>query len=660
MTEKGDRWSVKHSAELYRLSQWGDGCFNISPEGEILVNLNSDGKSDSVSLCQIKEEMQRRDIRLPLIIHFPQILDRRIRRFVDSFAASVRKFGYRGQHRGCFPIKVNQKRGLAKRILTRGASHHFGLEVGTKAELIEAMSLIKDPDACLICNGYKDAEYIHLALTADQAGLDVRIVLERPSEIPLVIREATQLGATPRLGIRVRLSNRSAGRWAESSGDTGMFGFRLPELVTAVEELKRTGHLDWLRMLHFHQGSQIPELGAIERGLIEACHHYRHLIQEGAPLEAIDIGGGLAVDYEGAQSNSHGSREYSLEGYCDTVVGVIHKQLSPHLDTPPDIITESGRAIASHGTVLLFEILEHTVPEAKQSSDSSDSPPSFPTLEELRDLKPLIHSESKDELWQRIEDLCEETSCAYSNSQIDLRQYSRFYREKEELKRKIDREAEAAPADAGAPKSKAVAEYYYGNFSVFQSLPDAWGIKQPFPILPIQRLDETPSENGVICDITCDCDGAIRKYFSEGPSEETLPLHKIRPGESYCLAAFLIGSYQESLGHIHNLFGAPAAVSVILEEGELMIQKFNDAQTIASVLSQVDFSQSHLFDGFTDLVDDALDSGRITSGQRGEMIRYFGSRLDSPTYLRSAAETTPAPTAHESDQRIHRSSFSTL
>ena len=644
---------------MYRLSQWGEDCFDISREGEIVARLNSGRDRHSVSLREISDEIRRRNIPLPLIVHFPQILDHRIRRISTSFANSLRKFGYPGRHRGCYPIKVNQKRELVEKLLASGAPYHFGLEVGTKAELVEAMSLIKDPDSFLICNGYKDADYLHLALLAVQAGLNVRIVLERPYEIPLVIRIAKQLGVEPKLGVRVRLSNRSAGRWAGSSGDEGMFGFRLPELVAGVETLRKAGRLDWLRMLHFHQGSQIPEIDVIERGLIEACQHYRHLIREGVPLEAIDVGGGLAIDYEGSHSDSNGSREYSLEGYCDTVVGVIHKQLTPHLETPPDIITESGRAIASHGTALLFEILGDAISETGLRGDVSDSIPSFPSLDELRDLRELVSEESKAVLIERIESLCEEISCAYSNSQIDLRQYSRFFQEKEELKKKIDLQKEDPPL-RGTPENALGSDYYYANFSVFQSLPDTWGINQTFPILPIQRLNEEPSRKVVIADITCDCDGALRKYFHDGPSEDSLPLHEIRPGEPYFLAAFLIGSYQESLGDIHNLFGSPAAVSVTVEKGELSIELTHKGQNIAGVLSQMDFDQSHLFDGFTDLLDNALESGRITSHQHGEMIRFYGSMLDSSTYLQPGTETKTATATHESDQGIHRSPFSTL
>ncbi|MCB1236091.1 MAG: biosynthetic arginine decarboxylase [Verrucomicrobiae bacterium] len=630
MPSASSPWSPSQSASLYRLDRWGAPFFAASDSGEVEAILGDGPGASRVSLAHVARELEAAGHELPAIVRFPDILASRISRLVGGFDDAIARHGYRGRYRGCFPVKVNQKREVIDSVSSLSRRFHFGLEAGTKAELAAAMVNVRDPEAYLICNGYKDASFIDLALYGLKLGIRTVIVIERTEEVPVILERAKALKTSPLLGVRIRINGGGCGRWSSTSGDRGLFGLSTLELVRVVDHLRNEGMLDCLRMLHFHQGSQIPDLRAVRYGLEEAASIFVELAAEGAPLSVINIGGGLAIDYEGTANASQSSKNYRLADYCDTVVEVIRDYMDANRLPHPDIVSESGRAIASHYSVLLFRVLG-----SGQSRDLEAYPPEAAAPRELRMLYEIIENitpELATLCLRQADQIMEQCRVKFAAGEFSLRQLAGASR----LRGCLSKMVAAMPVNpAGNPGELGprVFQNYYGNFSIFQSLPDSWAIGQLFPIMPVHRLDERPGQHAIIADITCDCDGKIKRYVGGADELETLPVHTLLPGQPYYLGAFLTGAYQETLGDIHNLLAAPAVVSVRARDGGAEIDFAHDATTVSGVLGMVDFDEEDLLAALRALADEATDHGRLTEAECRSLIRLYNTTLKNSTYL---------------------------
>ncbi|GIX31730.1 MAG: arginine decarboxylase [Porticoccaceae bacterium] len=629
-----DDWSIDKAAELYGIREWGQGLFDVGADGTVQV-LARNGSVHAVSLLEIAEGLRQRDLSMPVLLRIENHLDAAVRRLNEAFAAAIAEAGYRGQYRGVFPIKVNQQRHVIEEIARFGRRYHHGLEAGSKAELLVAMAMIQDPESLIVCNGYKDEEFIDLGLRARQLGLNCIFVLESEEEVELIIGRSRALGVRPAVGARLKLGTKVDGHWSEDSGDRSLFGLNTQQLIAAVDRLRDADMLDCLVLLHFHLGSQIPNIQNVRAGVREACRYYVDLVEEGAPLGYLDIGGGLAVDYDGSRGGSPHSRNYSLEEYCADVVEAIQEALDPAGIPHPTIVSESGRAVVAYSSVLLFNVLNvtHFEPGPLPPAPPADAP------DEVENLAALLESVNLKNLQECHNDAVyylESLRMQFRRGTVKLRMRAlgeRYYlavlQRIVALLPLLDRvpvELEHLP--------ERLADIYYGNFSVFQSLPDFWAIGQTFPVMPIHRLDERPTRRAIIADLTCDCDGKIDRFAHPEGERRTLLLHPLRPDEEYYLAVFLVGAYQETLGDLHNLFGDTHVASVRIDEnGGFHVVHELEGDTIADVLRYVEYDPADLYRRFRNAAEEAVRAGRIRVAERQQMLGAFTESLRGYTYF---------------------------
>lgn len=630
------QWSAHASEELYKVKNWGAGFFDVASNGELEVSLRdaATGAPTPVSLASISRRLKAMKIGMPFILRFPDLLARRIEDLHHSFHAAIADHDYGGRYRGVFPIKVNQKQEVIEEIVRFGAPYNYGLEVGSKCELLAALGTIEDFEAHVICNGYKDESYIDLALLAMKTGVDITLVLEMPSELEIILQRAEVIGVSPRLGVRVRLSMKGSGYWGTTSGDTGLFGLNVPQLLNVVDKLKAQGKLGYLKMLHFHQGSQLCELDGIRQAAREAARVYVELHGEGAALEYLNLGGGLAVDYEGTNSNSNGSKDYDLPDYCGALVETV-KEVADAAGVPhPNLITESGRGIAAYYSALVFNILD--VSEFKIPKISDPFPDYFhPRISEMLEATGRIGSDESihDHLLSQLLMWRSELQELFSLGELSIRELS--------TSEQIYREGMTALGAAGheqAIEARPPIDFLYGNFSVFQSLPDHWALQQIFPVMPIHRLDEFPNRVGIIADLTCDCDGQIKSYVQNEAGSSSLPIHESIAGEDYIFGIFLVGAYQETLGDMHNLFGDTNAVSVEVLDGEVSLELRTEGDTAQEVLGYLDYEHQKLIQNVIRLGTEAELRGDFVAGERERFVGKFADALAGYTYLHSATE----------------------
>lgn len=635
------QWTIDDSATLYGLRDWGHDYFDISPDGDVLVRANSSlsesgsDTSASVSLMDIVQGMKDRGLEMPVILRIENLLDDRIRALNEAFRRAISRYNYPNEYRGVFPVKVNQQCHVIEEIADFGRHYHHGFEVGSKAELLIALSYLNDTNSLVICNGFKDTEFIELGLYAKEMGLPCIFVLETASELSIIIKTSRRLGIEPVLGVRIRSTIVVEGHWSQDSGDSSIFGLSSVALLEVVEQLKDEHMLDCLQMLHCHLGSQIPNIRNIRAGVLEACRFYCGLVAEGAPMGYLDLGGGLAVDYEGKRSTSSHSRNYKLDEYCDNIVETIVESLEPLNIEMPVIITESGRATVAYSSLLLFNILD--------VRDHSSSPLPEKLDDDLNEhiynlwkVKEHINKENYQECYNNALYYRDEVRDLFRRGQVSLREQGladnlalAIFEIIAAIVRKSDQvasEMECLP--------ELLADIYYGNFSLFQSLPDIWAINQILPIMPIQRLNEKPSQNAVITDLTCDCDGKINHFSTPQGVQSTLKLHKIEKGNEYHLGVFLVGAYQETLGDLHNLFGDTNVVSVkILEDGKYQFRREFHGDCVADVLSYVEYDPKIMIEKFRKRAENAVESGAITASQRKQTMKAFKESLDGYTYF---------------------------
>ncbi len=638
------RWTVADAAETYGINRWGGGYFSINQAGNLVVT-PSEQPGHQVDLKALVDEIQRRGLQLPLLLRFSDILRSRIELLNKAFAKAMHECEYRGSYRGVYPIKVNQSRRVVEEIVEFGRPYHYGLEAGSKPELLAIMALHEDGEAPVICNGYKDDEYIRTALLASKLGRTVVLVVEKPVELDQIHRVAQQVGIRPTLGLRARLSARGAGRWEQSGGDRSKFGLSAAEMVTAVRKLEAWGELETLVLIHFHLGSQISSIRSIKNALGEAARYYVELYNMGCTsLAYLDVGGGLGVDYDGSQTNFQSSMNYSVQEYANDVVFAIQTVCDAAEVPHPTIVTESGRAVAAHHSVLVVNVLSVSPPFA-YDEPREPAEDAAPVSKHLYETFESVNSKNLLESYHDAVDYKDQALQLFNLGHLSLEMRVQCEQLFGAISRKIlgiVRTMQHVPEDLQGLE-RTLSDTYFCNFSMFQSLPDVWAVDQLFPIAPIHRLDEEPGHRGVIADITCDSDGKIDSFIDQRDVKHVIELHSKPKNEDYYLGIFLVGAYQEILGDMHNLFGDTNTVHVSIgPDGDYFLEEVVAGDTISDVLRYVDYAPEELVKRLRQNVERALRERRITLDESRQLIHDYCEGLNGYTYLQKDEIRNPA------------------
>ncbi|MEE0624979.1 MAG: biosynthetic arginine decarboxylase [Muribaculaceae bacterium] len=626
------RWRIEDSAELYNITGWGLKYFSINDNGHVQVTPREG--CASVDLKELMDELQIRDITAPVLLRFPDILDNRIEKISRCFKQAAEEYKYGAQNFIIYPIKVNQMRQVVDEIVSHGKKFNIGLEAGSKPELHAVLATNIDEHNLIICNGYKDENYVELALLAQKMGRRIFLVVEKLNELHLIARLAKRIGVRPNIGIRIKLSSSGSGKWEESGGDHSKFGLNSSELLEAVDALAKYKMEDCLKLIHFHIGSQITKIRRIKNALREATQFYVQLTKMGFSIDFIDIGGGLGVDYDGTRSSaSENSMNYSIQEYANDAISAIVDACEKNGLKQPNVITESGRSLSAHHSILIIETLETTqLPVWNDNEEVSDS--DHELARELYQIWDRLGQQSLLESWHDALQIREEALDRFSLGMLDLHTRAQI----EKLFWSVAREVnDIAKTMKHVPEelriSKMLPDKYFCNFSLFQSLPDSWAIDQMFPIMPISRLDEKPTRTATIQDVTCDSDGKINCFISSHGFSNALPIHPIKNGESYYLGVFLVGAYQEILGDMHNLFGDTNTVHVSVHKGGYEIEQIIDGETVAEVLDYVQYNPKKLVRNVETWVTRSMKSGKITPEEGREFLSNYRSGLYGYTYL---------------------------
>jgi arginine decarboxylase len=648
-----ERWSPKKSSELYQVENWNAGYFQVNEKGNLEATPHSENPAIKVDLKELVDDLTARGIRAPILLRFSDIVKSRIQSLNSAFASAIESYEYKGRYRGVFPIKVNQQRFLVEDIIKHGRSVGLGLEAGSKPELLITLALLQDSEGLIICNGFKDKDYVETALLSQKLGRNTIIVVDRYSEIPLIMNCAQELGIKPRIGFRAKLESRGTGKWSESSGIKSKFGLNSAEIVLGLEYLKKQNALDCLELLHFHLGSQVSALRAIKDSLIEASTIYAELVSMGAGLKILDVGGGLGVDYDGSQTNSENSINYSVKEYASDVVWQIQQVCDQKKVPHPDIVTEAGRYLSAHHSALIFNVVgvnkvkTDQLPCLKQANSENDV---------LLRMKELCESLNRKNLNEHIQDAFKYRDDAYSLFNLGyLNLYERACMET--LFRffctKALKVIDTVPKDVEEADllRKFLIDSYFCNFSLFQSAPDSWAVDQLFPIMPIHRLEEKPTRSGILLDLSCDSDGKIDKFIDQKDDKDYLPLHDFKESEPYYLGMFLIGAYQEILGDLHNLFGDTDAVHITVRDSGYSIDHVLQGDNTNEVLGYVGYERSQLIRLVRESIEKSLSKKQISLYESRLLIRHFEEGLNSYTYLKSEAIDDEQP-AIESFRKI--------
>ena len=639
LAEVDRSWSVSRSADLYGLEQWGEPYFSINSRGHVVVQPRGD-RGGSLDLVDLVEGLAARDLHPPLLIRFEDILEDRLERLHAAFDRAISLYDYDGRYQGVFPIKCNQQRHVVEHLVESGQRWSFGLEAGSKAELLIALSLIKDQQALLICNGYKDRRYIETAILARRLGHQPIVVIEQADEIQRIIQASQELGASPYIGIRAKLSSRSTGRWGSSVGSRAKFGLDLNEMLQTVRALEEAGLLGDLRLLHFHIGSQINDIAVLKDALQEAGQIYVELTRLGAPMGFLDVGGGLGIDYDGSRTASAASTNYSLQNYANDVVATIRECCVPLGVQVPTLVSESGRALASHFSVLVFNVLGSSRAPDGEPQPEDDEPLLVANLREtLQRIRQLDSTELSllQEAWNDAIKFRDDALAAFRLGYLRLNQRAMA----EQLSWTCAKEISARlPTDKPIHDDLrglqgALAWTYYANLSVFRSAPDTWAINQLFPVMPIHRLHECPSELGQFADLTCDSDGKLARFIDRGTEKSLLELHPLRDGEPYWVGMFLGGAYQEVMGNLHNLFGSTNAVHVRLNPrgSGYLLDHVLKGDTNADVLEEMQHDPDLIVERLRQASETAIQQGTLQIDEARLLMSHLKASLDQTTYL---------------------------
>jgi len=627
------KWRIEDSAELYNIAGWGINYFSINEKGHVVVTPKKNGVA--VDLRELVDELALRDVSAPILIRFPDILDNRIEKMANCFKIAAEEYNYKAQNFIIYPIKVNQMRPVVEEIVNHGKKFNIGLEAGSKPELHAVIAINTDSDSLIICNGYKDEDYIELALLAQKMGKRIFIVVEKLNELKLIASIAKRLKIKPNLGVRIKLASTGSGKWEESGGDVSKFGLTSSELLEAMDFLEKNKMKDCLRLIHFHIGSQVTKIRRIKIALREASQFFVQLYKQGFNIDFVDIGGGLGVDYDGTRSSySESSVNYSIQEYVNdsvsTFVDVSDKNGIPH----PNIITESGRSLTAHHSVLVFQVLETTsLPSWDENDKISEN--DHELVKEIYNLWDNLNQTRMIETWHDAQQIREEALERFSLGLIDLKTRALVEKLFWTIAREIHfmtSEIKHVP-DELRLLPKLLSDKYFCNFSLFQSLPDAWAIDQVFPIMPLQRLDEKPDRSATIQDITCDSDGKIDNFISTKNFSFYLPVHTIKPRETYYMGVFLVGAYQEILGDLHNLFGDTNAVHVTVNEDGYEIDQIIDGESVAEVLDYVQYNPKKMVRAVETWVTSSVKAGILSAEEGKEFLSNYRSGLYGYTYL---------------------------
>ena len=626
------RWRIEDSAELYNINGWGLKYFSINDKGHVAVTPREGNAS--VDLKELMDELQVRDVTSPVLVRFPDILDNRIEKISKCFEQAAEEYGYTAQNFIIYPIKVNQMRPVVEEIVSHGKKFNIGLEAGSKPELHAVLAINIDENSLIICNGYKDENYIELALVAQKMGRRIFLVVEKLNELKLIASISKRLKIRPNIGIRIKLASSGSGKWEESGGDVSKFGLNSSELLEALDILEKNKMQDCLHLIHFHIGSQVTKIRRIKNALREASQFYVQLHNMGFNIDFVDIGGGLGVDYDGTRSSSsESSMNYSIQEYVNDSISALVDACVKNDIPQPNIITESGRSLTAHHSVLIFEVLETTTLPS-WSEDESVSEKDHELVQELYKLWDTMNQPRLIETWHDALQIREEALDLFGLGMLDLRtraQVERLFwsiaREVYEMANEIKHSPEELKKIA-----KMLPDKYFCNFSLFQSLPDSWAIDQIFPIMPISRLDEKPERTATIQDITCDSDGKIDNFISTRNFNYHLPVHSLTK-DPYYIGVFLVGAYQEILGDLHNLFGDTNAVHVSVYKDHYEIEQVIDGETVAEVLDYVQFNPKKMVRSVETWVTTSMKSGIITPEEGREFLSNYRSGLYGYTYL---------------------------
>jgi len=627
-------WTSKQSSQLYHIDSWGNNFFDINTQGHVTALPDGEHHVDLKKIC---DDLAEQGLYPPLLLRFSDILRQRMQQIHDRFRHARRDAEYHGNYYGVYPIKVNQQRQVVEEIVEFGSGLNWGLEAGSKPELHATLAMLEDVDGIIVCNGYKDREFIELALMGRKMGKRVFIVVEKFNELALIIEASQRLCVEPLIGLRCRLAATSDGKWEDSGGDNSKFGLSPHELLNAVNHLKAVDMLQYLRLLHFHIGSQVPRIHRIKQAMGEAARFYVELRKLGAPIDYMDVGGGLGVNYDGSISGSHSSVDYSLQEYANDIVWTLKTVCDDENLPHPNIISESGRALVAHHSVLIVDVLgvsKRTQGEP-QTQPEHDSPLQ---LREMWDIWQDIGVVSPREILHDLTSLRDDVNRLFTLGHASLTERALadelYWNALHQLAQRIpDEDMNKMIPDIHAQ----MADRYFCNFSLFQSLPDAWAIDQIFPVMPIHRLNEKPSQQAVLVDITCDSDGKIQKFPLQHGLSSTLPLHPLQGGEDYLIGIFLTGAYQEILGDLHNLFGDTHAVHIRMDGDDYEFEQIVEGESVADVLDYVQFHETVLSDRMRRQINQAKLEGRISAREATAFISYYREGLKGYTYLEEHA-----------------------
>ena len=627
------KWTIEDSKELYNINGWGTSYFGINEKGDVCVSPCKD--NTEIDLRDVMDELALRDVAPPVLLRFPDILDSRIEKTASCFDKAKKEYDFKAENFIIYPIKVNQMQPVVEEIITHGRKFNLGLEAGSKPELHAVIAVQCQSDSLIICNGYKDQSYIELALLAQKMGKRIFIVVEKLNEIEVIARAAKKLNVKPNLGIRIKLASSGSGKRAESGGDASKFGLTSSELLQALELLDSKGLHDSLKLIHFHIGSQITKIRRIQVALNEAGQYYVNLRKMGYNVEFVDCGGGLGVDYDGTRSSSsESSVNYSIQEYVNdcvyTFVDAANKNDIPH----PNIITESGRSLAAHHSVLVIDVLETaSLPEMPEEFEAKET--DHQLVRDLYHIWDNIDKRNMLEDWHDAEQIRDEALELFSHGMVDLKTRAEIEAMYWSVCHEINSLAKTMKhvPDELRDMDKLLADKYFCNFSLFQSLPDSWAIDQLFPVVPIQRLNERPTRNATLQDITCDSDGKIANFVADGKSSHVLPIHALKRNEPYYLGVFLVGAYQEILGDMHNLFGDTNAVHISVKNGDYHIDQIFDGETVEEVLEYVQYNPKKLVRQLEIWVTKSVKEGKISIEEGKEFLSNYRSGLYGYTYL---------------------------
>ncbi|MFC2759690.1 biosynthetic arginine decarboxylase [Hallella multisaccharivorax] len=627
------KWTIEDSEELYNIKGWGTSYFGINEQGHVYVSpVKSDVKID---LREVMDELELRDVTPPVLLRFPDILDNRIEKMASCYDKARKEYDFKGHSFIIYPIKVNQMQPVVDEITTHGRKFNLGLEAGSKPELHAVIAQQCKSDSLIICNGYKDESYIELAILAQKLGKHIFIVVEKLNEIDVIAKTAKRLKVMPNIGIRIKLASSGSGKWAESGGDASKFGLTPSELLEALNKLDEYGLHDGVKLIHFHIGSQITKIRRMQNALTEAAQYYANLRKMGYNIEYVDCGGGLGVDYDGTRSsNSESSVNYSIQEYINdciyAFVDIANKNDIPH----PNIITESGRSLAAHHSVLILDVLGvASLPEMPEEFEAK--PTDHQLVRDLYDIWCNISPKSMLEDWHDADQIREDCLDMFAHGMVDLKTRAEVEAMYWSVCHEIDSMAKRMKhvPDELRGLDTLLADKYFCNFSLFQSLPDCWGIDQLFPIMPIERLNEAPTRNCTLQDITCDSDGKVANFAVRGSQSNVLPVHALCKNEPYYIGVFLVGAYQEILGDMHNLFGDTTAAHISVKDSTYHIDQIIDGETVEEVLEYVQYNPKKLVRQLEQWVTKSVKEGKLPLEEGKEFLATYRSGLYGYTYL---------------------------